>query len=210
VTSAPAIEIGATDTSNYRKHTHANPMQRRLIDRFHRVILRKIAELAPETFLDAGCGEGFVAELLLRQMPGLQLTGFDFNRASVALAQAKNPGATFVTGSIFGIPYADASFDLVGCFEVLEHQRDPQAALRELLRVSRRHVILSVPHEPYFCLANLARGKNVGVHPRGSDPDHRQFWTRVAFGDFVSEVAEVLWLGGSFPWTICVAAKRSS
>ncbi|HKG25565.1 MAG TPA: methyltransferase domain-containing protein, partial [Thermomicrobiales bacterium] len=120
------------------------------------------------------------------------------------------PNATFQAASIFDIPYPDRSFDVVGCFEVLEHQRDPAAALRELARVADRAVVLSVPHEPYFSLANVARGKNLNVRPRGSDPDHRQFWTRRAFGDFVDQVLDVQWLGGSFPWTICVATKRSA
>ncbi len=207
MSDTPAVAI---DTSNYLKHTHANPIQRRLIDRFHRVILRKIAELAPSSFLDAGCGEGFVAEILLRQMPGLQLTGFDFNPESVAVATAKVPNATFQTASIFEIPHPDRSFDVVGCFEVLEHLPDPAAALRELARVSNRAVVLSVPHEPYFCLANAARGKNLNVRPRGSDPDHRNFWTRRAFGDFVNQSLDVQWLGGSFPWTICVAKRRAT
>ncbi|MEA2595423.1 MAG: hypothetical protein QOF01_1892, partial [Thermomicrobiales bacterium] len=52
--------------------------------------------------------------------------------------------------------------------------------------------------------------KNLNVRPRGSDPDHRQFWTRRAFGSFVDEVLDVQWLGGSLPWTICVATKRGS
>jgi SAM-dependent methyltransferase len=207
VTHAQGAAIAGIDTSNYHKHTHANPIQRRLIDRFHRVIVARIAALAPETFLDAGCGEGFVAEILLRQLPGLRLTGFDFNPEAVALAQARVPDATFKTASIFEIPFADDTFDVVGCFEVLEHQRDPAAALGELARVARRAVVLSVPHEPYFCLANAARGKNLNVRPRGSDPDHRQFWTRNAFGEFVGDVLDVEWLGGSLPWTICVARK---
>src|SRR6478736_5900510 len=75
--------------------------QRRLIDRFHRVIVAKIAELAPTTFLDAGCGEGFVADTLLRQLPGLEITGFDFNPAAVGVAARKVPNATFQTASIF-------------------------------------------------------------------------------------------------------------
>ena len=207
MSEAPTVAI---DTSNYLKHTHANPIQRRLIDRFHRIIVRKIAGLAPASFLDAGCGEGFVAEILLRQLPGLQLTGFDFNPAAVAVAATRVPNATFQTASIFEIPFPDRGFDVVGCFEVLEHQRDPAAALRELARVADRAVVLSVPHEPYFSLANVARGKNLNVRPRGSDPDHRQFWTRRAFGDFVDQVLDVQWLGGSFPWTICVATKRSA
>lgn len=203
-----ATATAAIDTSNYKKHTHANPVQRRLIDRFHRTIMAKIAELAPSTFLDAGCGEGFVAEILLRQLPGLKLTGFDFNPESVELAKGMNPGATFVAASIFEIPFEPKSFDLVGCFEVLEHQTDPHSALKELARVSSKHVIISVPHEPYFCLANVARGKNLDIRPRGSDPDHKQFWTQKAFGEFVAQELDVVWLGGSLPWTICIGKKR--
>jgi ubiquinone/menaquinone biosynthesis C-methylase UbiE len=198
----------AIDTSNFRKHTHSNPVQRRLIDRFHRIVLSKIAELAPESFLDAGCGEGFVAEILLRQMPGLTLTGFDFNPESVELARQMNADATFVEASIFDIPFEDRSFDVVGCFEVLEHQTDPAPALKELARVAKRYVIISVPHEPYFCMANVARGKNLDIRPRGSDPDHKQFWTRRAFGEFVSQELDVVWLGGSLPWTICIGRKH--
>jgi SAM-dependent methyltransferase len=200
----------ALDTSNYIKHTHSNPIQRRLIDRFHAAILREILALGPTSFLDAGCGEGFVAELLLEHLPNIKLTGFDFNPESVAMAQAKNPGAAFVTASIFEIPFADRSFDVVGCFEVLEHQLDPASALRELARVARSAMVISVPHEPYFSLANVARGKNLDIRPRGSDPDHKQFWTRQSFGEFVAATCpdfRVARLTGSLPWTICVATR---
>ena len=206
-----AIHQDALDTSNYIKHTHANPIQRKLIDRFHGVLLEKIAELEPASFLDAGCGEGFVADLITQRIPGVKLTGFDFNPASVALAQQMNPICNFVTASIFEIPFGPREFDLTGCFEVLEHQTDPAGALRELARVTDRGLILSVPHEPYFCLANVARGKNLDIRPRGSDPDHKQFWTRAAFGTFVTDTCpdfNIHWLGGSLPWTICVATRK--
>jgi SAM-dependent methyltransferase len=205
-----AVATGAIDTSNYRKHTHGNPIQRKLIDRFHRSIMAKIAELAPQSFLDAGCGEGFVAELLLRQMPGLELTGFDFNPDAVEIAKTKNPSATFITASIFDLPFDDSSYDVVGCFEVLEHLPDPGAALKELTRVAGKAVIMSVPHEPFFCYSNLARGKNLDIRPRGSDPDHKNFWSRQAFGDFVGQELDVITLTGSFPWTICIGKKRTS
>jgi 2-polyprenyl-3-methyl-5-hydroxy-6-metoxy-1,4-benzoquinol methylase len=198
----------AEETSNYQKHMHSNPVQRRLIDRFHHVLMAKIGELAPATFLDAGCGEGFVTEILIRQFPGMTVTGFDFNAPSVELARAKNPTATFHTASIYELPFKSGEFDVVGCFEVLEHLHDPRLALRELARVSRRAVVMSVPHEPYFSLMNAARGKNLDIRPRGSDPDHRNLWTRRAFEAFVGQEMNVSWIGGSLPWTICVATKR--
>lgn len=196
------------DTSNYRKHTAGNLLQRRLIGRFHRVIADRIGELRPTSFLDAGCGEGFVAAVLRRRFPGLPLIGFDANPAAVHLAASTNPEAGFLAANILALPFADGSFDVVGCFEVLEHLADPGKALRELARVAGRAVVLSVPQEPVFSLANAARGKNLDVRPRGSDPDHRQLWTRPAFGTFVGQTLDVSWLGGSPPWTICVALKR--
>jgi ubiquinone/menaquinone biosynthesis C-methylase UbiE len=203
-----AVATSAIDTSNYRKHTHGNPVQRLLIDRFHRSILAKIADLAPATFLDAGCGEGFVAELLLRQFPGLELTGFDFNPDAVEIAKTKNPNATFITASIFDLPFDGNSFDVAGCFEVLEHLVDPHQALKELTRVASKAVIISVPHEPFFCYSNVARGKNLDIRPRGSDPDHKNFWSRNDFGEFAGQELDVVTLTGSFPWTICIGKKR--
>ena len=207
---APPAPTDGPGSSNFRKHTSGNPLQRLLIDRFHRAIAAQVAALEPTSFLDAGCGEGFVARVLRRRLPDLELTGCDLSPAAARLAAAQNPAARFAAASLLALPFPDGAFDVVGCFEVLEHlpAGAPDRALRELARVARRAVVLSVPHEPYFSLANAARGKNLGVRPRGSDPDHRQFWSRCAFGAFVDRSLDVVWLGGSFPWTICVAHPR--
>jgi len=201
------LEAHSQESSNYRKHTAVNPLQKALIERFHATIVYEVGALSPKTFLDAGCGEGFVARRLLAAVPGLDLTGCDLSPGALAIARTTNPGAEFVAGSVLSLPFPDNSFDVVGCFEVLEHLPDdlPRQALAEFLRVARRAVVLSVPHEPFFSLANAARGRNLEIRPRGSDPDHRQFWTRASFGALVGEVLEVRTLKGSFPWTICVA-----
>jgi SAM-dependent methyltransferase len=194
-------------SSNYRKHTTANPVQRALIDRFHGRIVAEVVALSPQSFLDAGCGEGFVARRVMDALPGIALTGCDVSDQALELAADVNSGATFVVGSVVDLPFPDRSFDVVGCFEVLEHLPGdlPRRALSELARVARQAVVLSVPHEPLFCLANVVRGKNLDVRPKGSDPDHKQFWSRSAFGRLVGEQLVVQTLAGSFPWTICVA-----
>ena len=206
-----AIDLSdhARASSNYRKHTSGNPLQKALIERFHRAIADRVVALRPDSFLDAGCGEGFVAQALLDRLPGLDLTGIDFSADAAGVAQAKLTSARFQAGDVTALPFPDGAFDVVGCFEVLEHLRGdgPERALREFERVARRAVVLSVPHEPVFSLANAARGKNLDVRPRGSDPDHVNFWTRREFGAFVGNRFDVAWLGGSFPWTICVATK---
>jgi SAM-dependent methyltransferase len=201
------LEAHSHLSSNYRKHTAGNPLQRALINRFHRRIVAEVMALSPQTFLDAGCGEGFVARRVIDAAPGISLTGCDVSRSALEIAAAANPEARFVAGSVVDLPFPDRSFDVVGCFEVLEHLPGnlPRRALSELGRVARHAVVLSVPHEPLFCLANAARGKNLDVRPRGSDPDHKQLWSRAAFGALVGERFVVQRLAGSFPWTICVA-----
>lgn len=198
----------AVETSNFAKHTNTNPIQKRLIDRFHARITDIVQAQHPESVLDAGCGEGFTAEIFLQAMPALDLTGFDPHMPSVELARLRNPRAKILEGDIYNIPFEDNSFDVVGCFEVLEHLHDAPGALAELARVARRAVVMSVPHEPFFCLSNAARGKNLDITPKGSDPDHRNFWSREAFGRFVQQEMDVVELTGSFPWTICVARPR--
>ncbi len=197
------------NTSNYRKHTSENPIQRKLIDRFHRRITRIVTDLQPTTLLDAGCGEGFVADAFLKAMPRARITGFDVLPESVKLAQLRNPRATFSLGDIYNIEHPDNSFDVVYCFEVLEHLQEPDRALKEMARVAQRAVVLSVPHEPFFCLANAARGKNLDMNPKGSDPEHVNFWSRDGFGRFVDMELDVEQLTGSLPWTICVGRPRS-
>jgi len=200
------VESLASQSSNYRKHTTGNPLQRALIERFHGKIVEAVKDLAPDSFLDAGCGEGFVAQRLLEAMPSLTYVGCDLSPAAVAMAQQRNPAGTFTTGSVTELPYPDKSFDVVGCFEVLEHLPGdlPRMAIAEFARVARRGVVLSVPREPYFCFANAARGKNLDIQPRGSDPDHKQFWSRHAFGALMGNELQVRRLYGSFPWTIGV------
>ncbi len=201
----PTVKV---DTSNYRKHMSENPIQRRLIDRFHAKVTEIVTDLRPRTLLDAGCGEGFVAEIFLAAMPELQITGFDVLEDSVKLASMRNPRVTFSMGDIYNIDHPDNSFDVVVAFEVMEHLHEPDKGLAEMARVAREYVVLSVPHEPFFCLANAARGKNLDIDPKGSDPDHRNFWSREAFGRFVQQEMDVVTLTGSLPWTICVAKPR--
>jgi SAM-dependent methyltransferase len=202
------VEAQPRRSSNYQKHTAANPIQRMLIDRFHRKVVSEIVALSPQSFLDAGCGEGFVARRVIDAAPGITLTGCDVSEAALDIAAGANPEARFMIGSVVDLPFPNRSFDVVGCFEVLEHLPEdlPLRALSEMGRVARRAIVLSVPHEPLFCLANAARGKNLDMRPRGSDPDHKQFWSRSEFATLVGEQFVIQKLDGSFPWTICVAA----
>jgi ubiquinone/menaquinone biosynthesis C-methylase UbiE len=108
--------------------------------------------------------------------------------------------------SIYELNRADGSFDMVVCLEVLEHLKDPVAALRELLRVSRRDVILSVPREPLWCWLNMMRGKYWASG--GNTPGHIQHWSKSAFARFVGKICSVQSVATPLPWTVILATKR--
>ena len=75
--------------------------------------------------------------------------------------------------------------------------------LREMARVGRRHLVLSVPREPIFRCCNLVAGRY--VRDLGNTPGHLNHWSRGGFIRFVSQVAEVREVTSPFPWT-CVWA----
>jgi SAM-dependent methyltransferase len=87
--------------------------------------------------LEAGCGVGAQTVLLARNSPQARITAMDISPESLAAARRRIEHAgltnvTFAQGDIFHPPFAAGQFDhLFLCF-VLEHLRDPLAALRSL------------------------------------------------------------------------------
>lgn len=184
--SGPAEFAGYT-SPNLRKHTAENPLYRWHLEAFHDTLYEMLERAEPGSVLDAGCGEGFVTGYLKRRDPSLELTGLDVDEEAVAYARSRfGDEACFETGSIYDLPYADARFDVTLCSEVIEHLDRPGEAVRELRRVARSHVLLTVPREPYFEMTNRL-GRWLGLSP---DPGHVQFWTYRAFRAFVADHLE--------------------
>jgi SAM-dependent methyltransferase len=59
------------------------------------------------------------------------------------------------------LPFDDRSFDCVMCLDTLEHVDDPHLLLGELLRVSSKHVIVSLPNNWPSLIWSLIDGRNV-------------------------------------------------
>jgi ubiquinone/menaquinone biosynthesis C-methylase UbiE len=98
------------------------------------------------------------------------------------------------------VPFDAHSFDLVAATEVLEHVPDPEATVAEMVRVARRNVLVSVPHEPLWRALNMARGAY--VRDLGNTPGHVNHFTKRAFVRLLGRHGEVTDIRSPFPWTM--------
>ena len=97
--------------------------------------------------LDAGCGSGRVLDELARFG---DVTGVDLSHSAVAAAWER--GHSVLQARVEELPFADRTFDLVTCLDVIEHTPDDLRALRELVRVTRPGGYLLVTAPAYQSL----------------------------------------------------------
>jgi SAM-dependent methyltransferase len=99
--------------------------------------------------LTPGCASRLEVAPGLR--PRLPIEGSQFlDLSAPAAAKLRAHGASVAVGVVTSLPFADAAFDLVCAFDIVEHVDDDSAALRELSRVARpgAAILISVPLHP--------------------------------------------------------------
>jgi len=127
-------------------------------------VLSQIKKLSDaRTFIDVGCGAGDLACTLASQL-GMSGVGTDFNNEAIELAgrirQAyglkSNPEFKKLDGSeIKELKPADVVF----CMEVLEHVKGDKKLLAELVGLSKKYVVISVPaHQKLFTTSDELAG----------------------------------------------------
>jgi SAM-dependent methyltransferase len=111
--------------------------------------------------LDAGCGSGYGAAELPR---AAAVIAMDVSADAVVHARGAfaRPGVHFLQAACEALPFADASFDLVLAFEVIEHlERWPQllADARRILRPSGV-LLVSTPNKAWYTESRAEAGAN--------------------------------------------------
>ncbi|MGZ4251564.1 MAG: class I SAM-dependent methyltransferase [Solirubrobacteraceae bacterium] len=194
------------ETENEDKYGRQGRLESLLLRRFRARMLAELRPLDAHSVLDAGCGEGHVAAWLSDALAPDELVGVDGRAQALAGFRARNPRRSAVQSDLRALPFPDRAFDLVVCSEVLEHVPEPRDVLRELSRVSAAHVFITVPHEPFFRLGNVAAGRY--LNRLGSTPGHLWTWSRRGFANVVrAEADPVRWIS-LFPWQAILARPR--
>ncbi len=101
-----------------------------------------MAPVAGDTLLDVGCGSGHFSHRFA--VYGLRVTGLDPDAAMLAFARRQDRAIDYLIGTGQTLPFADAAFDYVTAITSLCFIADPEVALREMWRVSRKVVCLGL------------------------------------------------------------------
>lgn len=110
-------------------------------------ILRLLNRIEFVTLLDVGAGEGLLPHL------GRDLFGARAMASDISLEACRRAREIFGLESIAlnapWLPFADATFDVVVCSEVVEHVEQPVEVLLEVARVARKAIVVTTD-EIYF------------------------------------------------------------
>lgn len=109
-----------------------------------------LAKYFPEakSFLEVGCGTGFVLEGIRERFPRIRVVGSEIFLDGLAFAKARLPGVEFYQMDARSIPFED-EFDVVGSFDVLEHLVEDNRALAEMFKATRPGggLLVTVPQQ---------------------------------------------------------------
>jgi ubiquinone/menaquinone biosynthesis C-methylase UbiE len=95
---------------------------------------------------DIGCGGGhYLRSLRTRLDPEISYTGVDATESYIRMAKEAFPGVLFQVGDVYELPFEDSSFDIVTCCNLVSFLPPPPiTALEELIRITRKHIIVRV------------------------------------------------------------------
>jgi 2-polyprenyl-3-methyl-5-hydroxy-6-metoxy-1,4-benzoquinol methylase len=143
-------------------------------DSFDRAILENIDLPVGATLLEIGCGNGRFLKLLGPKYPGILLSGLDSSYTGIETCQSLLTG-DFICADILNYS-THTKYDIVMCFNTLEHFQSPSDVLRKIKELTCRdgQIILTVPNKATDRCA-----------------DHLHFWDVKSFTALCSEFFSV-------------------
>jgi len=129
--------------------------------RRHEVVYQRLApRCAGREVLEAGCGEGYGADLIAGV--ARRVVAVDYDRAAVAHVRSRYRRVEVMQANLADLPLPDASVDVVVNFQVIEHLWDQAQFVTECARVLRPSglLLVSTPNRITF-----SPGRDTPINP---------------------------------------------
>lgn len=103
------------------------------------------------SFLEVGCGTGFVLAGLSRLNTEARFAGSEIFTAGLEFASKRLPNALFIQMDARAIPFVE-EFDVVGAFDVLEHIDEDELVLSQMHAALKKNgtLMITVPQHPWL------------------------------------------------------------
>lgn len=103
------------------------------------------------SFLEIGCGTGYVLSGVAKAFPEATLNGSEIFTEGLKFAFKRVPEANFMQMDARNIPFID-EFDVIGAFDVLEHIQEDELVLSQAYAAlkSDGHIIITVPQHKWL------------------------------------------------------------
>lgn len=103
------------------------------------------------SYLEIGCGNGYVLEAVRDAFPAMDVTGAELHPEGLSHARRRLPGVPLLQLDARRLPFTE-EFDAVGAFDVLEHIGDDGAALDSIQAALRPGgtLLVAVPQHPWL------------------------------------------------------------
>ncbi len=153
-------------------------------------MLEALGCLSVSSLLDVGGAEGYKA-FLANQFLGISASSTDLSEE--ACKRAKEIfGIESEPSDIHKLLYEGEQFDVVSCSETLEHVTDWKQATSELLRVARKAVVITVPHDSKKLIARNKETKEIHAHIHHFDSDSFNYLKSEGFTVIVKKLSSSL------------------
>lgn len=88
--------------------------------------------------LDVGCASGRMANEIWKIYPRSKVVGVDTYKKALDFGHKRYPHIKFIHSDAHKLPFRSNSFDLIICYEVIEHVVNPIDVLSEIKRVVKK------------------------------------------------------------------------
>ncbi|MFC3907936.1 class I SAM-dependent methyltransferase [Legionella dresdenensis] len=99
----------------------------------NKLIIYLIRKYCPDfkSFLEVGCGTGYVLSGIANAFPGREMSGSELFTAGLGHAASRVPFAKFMQMDARNMPFIE-EFDCLGSFDVLEHIEEDETVLKQM------------------------------------------------------------------------------
>ncbi len=182
-------------------------------------VYRAVEKLDRGSILEPGCGTGHYSVNFTKM--GFSVTGVDLSMNGLAAARQRASDAgqdtLFLCGDIKQLPFDDGHFDICFCSLVLHHFTSLEHVLKELSRVTRKHLVAFevnaydlISFTRFNVLNPLFGLENISKNQRALFPGTiRSLLEREGFTKFDLEFMDVHHYLGRTPNTPKAAALRA-